>query len=483
MFGLFKRKTKQAPIAADPLDTGFFSTGLPVSRMDQWAYKAAALAKSFQQPAPTPVTIGHGMDESIQAVKARFAGMTTDMPTMLTAWYGAQGFIGWQLAAMIAQHWLIAKVCRMPAEDAVRHWFTIDAEGDIPKLLAKEDKRYKLKHNLTQFLTMGRVFGVRHVLFKVRSADPDYYIKPFNPDGITPGSYIGMVQVDPYWMAPELDAAAAGDPASSDFYEPTWWNISGKRYHKSHFVIFRNGELADILKPTYLYGGIPVPQKIMERVYAAERTANEAPLLAMTKRLNVQKVDMAKAIAKQAEFEERVHYQQELRDNFGSLFVGKEDTVEQIETSLADLDSVIMTQYQIVAAGGEVPSTKLLGTSPKGFNATGEHETRSYHESLESLQSNDMSPVVERHHICVIRSSVAPTMGVPPFAVDHKWNPVDSPTALEEATVNKTKAETDKLLFDVGAVDGANVQDRLQNDAGSGYSFETITDETTSGTV
>jgi len=43
----------------------------------------------------------------------------------------------------------------------------------------------------------------------------------------------------------------------------------------------------------YMYGGIPVSQRIMERVYAAERTANEGPLLAMSKRTNVWLTNMS----------------------------------------------------------------------------------------------------------------------------------------------------------------------------------------------
>jgi hypothetical protein len=31
------------------------------------------------------------------------------------------------------------------------------------------------------------------------------YELPFNPDGVKPGKYKGMTQVDPYWLAPVLD--------------------------------------------------------------------------------------------------------------------------------------------------------------------------------------------------------------------------------------------------------------------------------------
>ena len=60
-----------------------------------------------------------------------------------------------------------------------------------------------------------------------------------------------------------------------------------------------------------------------------------------------------------------------------------------------------MSQYQLVAAAANVPATKLLGTTPKGFNATGEYEEASYHEELESIQANDLSRLLARHHLCV----------------------------------------------------------------------------------
>ena len=71
---------------------------------------------------------------------------------------------------------------------------------------------------------------------------------------------------------------AAGDPAAIDFYEPTYWRVNGNLYHKSHLIITRYSEVADILKPTYIYGGIPLTQMLYEAVYNYERTSNEAPI-------------------------------------------------------------------------------------------------------------------------------------------------------------------------------------------------------------
>lgn len=421
-------------------------------------------------------------------IKAVFTLNQVGIPEVQATWYGSQGFIGYQLCALLAQNWLINKACLIPARDAIRkgYRFTVndgtdfgERTAEVLDAIAKANKRYRLNRSLVEFVKMGRVFGIRVALFLVESNDPDYYVKPFNPDAIIPGSYRGVTQIDPYWCVPELTSASASNPTTLDFYEPTYWIINNQRYHKSHLVILRGPEVADILKPSYLYGGLSVPQMIYERVYAAERTANEAPQLALTKRAMIFYTDAAKALANQGQFEQRLATWAAFRDNFGVKVADKEaDQIEQHDTSLSELDAVIMTQYQIVAAAANIPATKLLGTTPKGFNSTGEFESDSYHEELESIQVNDMEPLIDRHMVCMIRSDIAPRFGVQPFAVECTFEPLDSLSSEVAATVNKTKAETDKLYVDMGALDGHEVRARISADEMSGHNgLPTLTSE------
>ena len=402
-------------------------------------------------------------------------GLGGYIPETQFAWYCGQGFIGYQQAALISQNWLVKKACAMPAKDAARNGYELsvndgtEVDAEVLDYVREQDKKFEILRNCVEFIDLGRTFGIRVALFLVDSSDDDYYAKPFNPDGVRPGSYKGISQIDPYWITPELGGDAAANPAAPDFYEPTWWRINGKRVHRTHLVIFRNGNLPDILKPAYLYGGLPVPQLIAERVYAAERTANEAPMLAMTKRLTVLKLDLTQAAANEPAFLERMNFWTQLQNNFGVKVIGLNDELDQKDTSLADLDAAINTQYQIVAAAAGVPATKLLGTSPKGFNATGEFEEASYHEELESVQQHDLSPLVNRHHLLLIRSHVAPKFKMQPFNTEVAWKPVDSPTAAEQADINLKKAQTDEALSQAGAIDGTDIRGRLINDLDSGY--------------
>jgi phage-related protein (TIGR01555 family) len=419
--------------------------------------------------------------DNIQSIKSSFHGNQV-IPEQQMLWYANQTFIGYQLCAMLAQQWLISKCCLMPAEDAVRKGYEItvndgtDINPEVIDAIRKYDCEYKLTKNLIEFIQFGRIFGIRIAMFKVESDDPEYYFKPFNSDGVIPGSYKGISQIDPYWVSPQLSPESAGDPSSIDFYEPTWWNIAGKLIHRTHLIIYRTEEVADILKPSYIYGGVPIPQKIYERVYAAERTANEAPMLALTKRTDVINIDLAQFLANEPAnpasgigAARRIQKWVADRDNYGIKLLGLEEKMQQFDTSLADLDAVIMTQYQLVSSASNVPATKLLGTSPKGFNATGEYEEANYHEMLESLQCHALDPLIERHHLLLMRSKISPEFNIQPFDVKVVWKPLDAMTAEELAALNKTKAETGQILSTTGAIDGNDERERIIADPMSNY--------------
>ena len=479
----FKRKQQQQQPTEVVQGGDIFSTdALADLHVDRRARLQDQLgAYLYRLQALQPRVSGSGQDSAETSLSPKL--ISASMPVLseaITGWFLAQSFIGHQLAGLLSQHWLINKACSMPARDAMRVGFNITTSDggafkDDNGLCAAEmlkaiDKRMGLRRKSIEFVRMGRIFGIRIAFFRVDSTDPDYYAKPFNPDGVTPGSYKGIVQVDPYWCAPEVDQAAASKPDTMHFYEPTWWIINGKRYHRSHLVIFRNDEVPDILKPAYQYGGVPVPQRILERVYAAERTANEGPQLAMTKRTYTLKTDIAKMMANGREFLEKLANFVALRDNYGVRVQGKDDQMEQFDTTLADLDSVIMTQYQLVAAAANVPATKLLGTQPKGFNSSGEYEEESYREELEAIQVLELQPLIERHHLLAMRSEVVPKLNLPkPLETSIVWNPLDSPTATEWADIRTKHAQADAAWVTVGAIDGADVRKRLAGDQESGY--------------
>lgn len=459
----FSKKQTPATDAAPAPKVGVFSTDLS-------ALGALVNQKSIEDihyPQPAGVM---AMDENFSPTEgyplkgSQFGGV----PDSQMMWYASQSFIGYQACAVIATHWLVDKACTMPAEDALRQGYQIECDDEAATdLLKASDERYKINDAMKEYIAFGRVFGVRVALFVVESTDPEYYLKPFNPDGVERGSYRGISQIDPSWVVPELTETNLSDPASKDFYLPKFYRIGNKRYHRSHLCIYIPYPVTDTLKPMYKFGGVSVPQRIYERVYAAERSANEVPQLLMTKRLTNLKVGDA-ALSDPQQLAANLEQWTLLRDNHGVRVGGGDEEVSQIDTSLGDLPGSVMLSYQLVAAGAGVPATKLIETTPIGFNSSGEYEAESYRQVLESIQTH-LTPLLRGHYLRMMRSDVAPKLGVEPMKVDVQWSPLDSPTAAEWAAIGLQKAQADQIYVGIQAIDGEDVRTRLRADKDSEY--------------
>lgn len=258
---------------------------------------------------------------------------------------------------------------------------------------------------------------------------------------------------------------ATSAPESLHFYEPTWWRLpNGKRIHRSHVIYITGDEVPDVLKPTYYFGGLPLTQQIYERVYASERVANEAPLMALTKRMLIADGNIEAYLMNEEDAEKKLQKLSYCRDNYGVFFKRPGDNVQQIDTSLTDFDALIMTQYQLVASIARMPATKLLKTQPKGFNATGEYEMKDYIQELQHLQDNQMKPLIERNNLLVEKSEFGYS-----YELEAKFNPVDMPTERELAEVRKIDADTDAVLINAGAISPEESRARIIADPNSGY--------------
>lgn len=469
----FRRK-KDAPVQAEqpakPEKKGVFSG---FSTHKNYAIDPAQLSKiAFPVQSVQRVDPGTGkaMDEDCGAVlnnkPYRFSPGAAGVPLNIMGWFLSQGFIGYQMCSVMAQNWVINRACKIPAEDACRNgWRVSGIEDSRLKDIEALDKEWKMKRKVEEFIRFNRVFGIRIALFVVDSDDPLYYEKPFNIDGVQPGTYRGISQIDPVWCSGELESDDVSDPTSCNFYEPTFWRLGNRRVHRSHLVIIRYSEVPDLLKPTYNYGGLPLPQLIWERVYGAERGANEGPQLLLTKRMNVVKTDLETAQTDPDKFQDKVREVAEMRDNFGIWAIDMADEYTQHETALADVDAVIMTGYQLVAAVAEMPSTKLLGTSPKGFNPTGDFETGAYRETLASIQEHQGTPLLDRHYALAQKSLFGE---VADFEVT--WNPLDEPTEKEQADTNLVRAQEAQIWQSMGVVSQEQVEAKLRDDESAGWS-------------
>lgn len=414
---------------------------------------------------------GQAMDAaSVGGSLKNVFGVSNYADDIIFTHFAQQGFIGYQACALLSQNWIINNACSVPCEDAIRPGYEVNlnqnAEHGDPDMLVKikqiSEQKFRISDIARNFARNNKIFGCALALPVVDGID---YSKPFNIDGVRRGAYKGISLIEPYWITPELDAEATSAPESLHFYEPTWWRLpNGRRIHRSHVIYITGDEVPDVLKPTYYFGGLPLTQQIYERVYASERVANEAPLMALTKRMLIADGNIEAYLMNEEEAEEKLRKLSYCRDNYGVFFKRPGDNVQQIDTSLTDFDALIMTQYQLVASIARMPATKLLKTTPKGFNATGEYEMKDYIQELQHIQDNQMKPLIDRNNLLVEKSEFGLS-----YELETKFNPVDMPTERELAEVRKIDADTDAVLINAGAITPEESRARIIADPNSGY--------------
>lgn len=387
------------------------------------------IPKRTKQPSiwiDAPKVNGAALDGAVARQRLSLGGLDD----AVSAWYASQQPLGAMQSAHISRHWLIDKAISMPVEDAMRQGYMID--GETP------EKDTSINAQVMEYVTAARRTGGAVALFHTcpPGVDPaTYYLAPLNLDAVT--HYDGISIVDATDCTGDPIGHDINDPASRNYMRPTYYRIGTRRYHKSHLTICTPYPVAPRLAPMYGYFGRSIPEMMAERVYCAERVANEAPLLTMTKRLRVLGVDMEALLAGGDDamgiLNDNLTGLQQLADNFGVYVydTANDGGMTQLDTALTDLDKTIDSQYQICAAIARIPVTRLMGVSPGGLNSTGERDAEDYRQVLESIQSSMMQPLLERHYRLKTGEEV-----------DLVWQALDSPTSAEYAAIDAQNGTT-----------------------------------------
>lgn len=403
-----------------------------------------------------------------------------DLPEEMFAFF-RHTFIGWQACALLYENPYIKKACEIPARDAVAVDYKLQyahPENDENKNTDKE-KEQEILNNLKEISdikmniknvcrdsnvfkkTFGQILAIPTFNTDMTKA----MSQPYDPKTIKEGTYTGMTLIQPFWVTYQLDGAGVSKPNEAGYYEPVYYIVNGHtKIHRSWVIKLTTGPIADILKPVYYYGGIPLTQQIYERVFCAEKTANEAPKLALTKRLLVVDGNIENLVANPAAAFAGLQAALNIRDNMGVMVKNPNDAVSQIDTTLTDFDSLIMTQFQLVAAIAEMPTTKLMKTQLKGLANSGDYEMKDYNQTLVEIQENDFNAILRKHYEYLCLSEYGKDLHLKTV-----WNPIDTPSETDLAQIELSQAQTDAQYIQAGVIDPSEVRTTLRNNEDSRY--------------
>lgn len=368
----------------------------------------------------------------------------SSIPEKVLRFYGERYFIGWNACSMIVQHPQMSLACSLPGEDAIAVGYSVKSIGQtkIKSSMLKDfiyiSNKINLDDSLRKLDFNKRAFG-SSLAVPCFKEDIDMSNELMDYSILKDKTLIGWTIIDPYWTVPKLDEKSLNDPSYIDYMKPTYWMINGEnKIHKSWCVHVVNTIVPDILKPVYWYGGISLTQMAYERLYSADKVANEAHMLAMSKRTLVLEENIKKMANNQTYAQKVLDNLTYNRDNWGVVLVPPNTKVQQLDTYITEFNQLITTQYQLFCSICQIPASKLMMVPLTGFASTGVYEWKIYAQTIKQVQENEFKRLLKKHY-----RILAATKGVFDCDFDIDFNEVDALSLMEQSEIilNEAKAK------------------------------------------
>lgn len=348
---------------------------------------------------------------------------------------------------------MLRKVIDIPAADRTREWRDWQAEGDDVDKLEKVEKALGLLAKVKQAEVLRGLGGGALIL-----ALPGDLAQPAPANAkLTAVNVVSRWQLTLKDIDENMASATCGEPAMFEINSGT---TTQQRIHPSRVIAFRGEPVPRGLgiDGVEAYWGSSRLSRVLADVQKSDNAALWfAELVKKAKLLRIGIPDLANMTATpggQEKLNARVATiamgESILNATVFSAAASKDgagETITDYQVSWAGIPAVQDMFDQRVAAVADIPFTRLMGRSPAGMNATGEHDTANWAATIAAGQELELRPCLER-----LDPYLFATAGVDPADIWWKFSPLWKPTAKEDADRFKTTADAIKLISDVNAL-------------------------------
>jgi hypothetical protein len=420
------------------------------------------------------------MDSSMSAISAWAAGIYAVAGQQATA------FMGYPVLAELAQRPEYRMMSETIASEMTRRWIRFTAKDGEDKAeriaeLEAEFKRLNVRAKFQKSAEKDGQFGRAHLFVDTGHTDnPDELRTDIGSgwDGaskakIRKGSIKELKVIEPVWTYPM--GYNATNPLKEGWYDPKAWNVMGQEVNKSRMITFIGREVPDLLKPAYSFGGVSLTQlayPYVENWLKTRHGVNEI-IIAFTQFVLKTQMDGVLEGGAAEDFFKRIELFNNTRSNRSLLTIDKDsEEFSNVTASLAGLEGLQMQAQEHMASVSHIPVVKLLGIQPAGMNASSEGELRSFYDYIHSFQDK-----LFREPLHALLGMIMLSLwGETDDGIDFEFEPLWSLDEKGQAEVEKTKAETDQTLVDIGALSPQEVRERVARDPQSDYSSIDVDD-------
>lgn len=335
------------------------------------------------------------------------------------------------------------KIINIPADDAVKEWRDWQADKEQIQTIEAEEARLAVRVAVREAIIKSRLYGGSVIMPLGLPGAP---ASPLNMDRVGKGSLTSFVVLGREDIAP---VGIIRNPLSPWYNKPEYWRLASDltmmQIHPSRIILVPGR----CPTPNNIWGDSEW-QHMSDSVGPADMAAAILAGLMQESKVDVMRLPDFMAGFATAGYEEllmrRYAAANVLKSVSNMVLMDKDEEWEQKTVSFAGLPEVTLTLLTIMCGAADIPVTRLLGTSAKGLNATGEGDDNNYKDTVKAKQELEITPVITPLDEMLIRSA----FGSRPDNIWYKWAPLKQMTEEERAKIDKTKAETTQIYANSG---------------------------------
>lgn len=268
----------------------------------------------------------------------------------------------------------------------------------------------------------------------------------------------GITVIEPWQAAPVQ--VNTFNPLKNNYMQPDLWWVLGAStsVHKTRLIPIVFYSVPDLIKPLYNYLGLPLSFYMKNYVSNADTVRQSISDLILRFRTKIIKTTAQKIADPQTQA--RVKYMNATSNNLATLLLAKDEEWIETVTSLSGMDNLLSQMYELMTASTRgIPVTKLLGLSPRGFNATGEYDENNFYDVIDGYASSVVIPAMEKvaEYILCFKAGI---LDEPRY----EFNPRKQIRPKEQAEINNLKADYISKLIMSGVVTGKDAIRAISED-------------------
>ena len=358
-------------------------------------------------------------------------------------------------------NWMAKKLIDIPASDMTRKWrnFTHDDAGVIKKRGLVE-KKLNVKDVVRRAIQWADLYGGAVIVLHLD--DKKEISKPLDVNKIKKGQLSGIDVVFKDQIVPASQINL--NPYSSHFQSPEFYYIASadrQLIHHSRIIPFYGAELPlySLLKQNS-WGDSKLAAS-HEIILMAEKIWQDISQLISQANIDVLQIkgymDLMGANRPNL-FRGRLNEIENITSNYKKLILDADDKYERKELSgLQGLAEVMFQILQMIAASGNMPTTRFLSSSVGGFS-TGDNEITEYYDSMHERQ-NRIYPQINKLDEIIEMSTFGRKMDI-----DFEWNSLREMDDAQKSDVDLKKAQRDETYLRMGVIDEAIIGEQLMNE-------------------